>query len=222
MEMEMGITKHETNPFPHSVTIASVIRMVLLVQGLFTPLQSIDPDGNVGFTTSAIETNLALITASAPALRPLLRAWFPRLFGGVDRDQVEGATARRVLGGGTSAATSTTRTKLTRAKSLSQQPIKTQTRCERASNHGGGGGGNHTHNNKSSSSGSGSSTSKHMAELGAFDDDMMEALPFAALPFNGIIRRSEVHVLYEPNPAVSAPAAVRSPSEERRRFDGFV
>jgi len=31
--------------------------------------------------TSAIENNVALITASAPALMPLLRTWFPNLFG---------------------------------------------------------------------------------------------------------------------------------------------
>jgi hypothetical protein len=31
-------------------------------------------------TPSAIETNLAIITASAPALRPLFRKWFPHLF----------------------------------------------------------------------------------------------------------------------------------------------
>lgn len=46
---------------------------------------------NIGFVTSAIETNLALITASAPALRPFFRSrarggWFPRtLVGGQSR-----------------------------------------------------------------------------------------------------------------------------------------
>lgn len=41
-----------------------------------------DPTYNIGFVTSAIETNLALITASVPALTPLLRTWFPSWFGG--------------------------------------------------------------------------------------------------------------------------------------------
>jgi hypothetical protein len=54
---------------------------VILVQGLFGLVQSADPTYNIGFVTSAIETNLALITASAPALMPLLRSWFPSLFG---------------------------------------------------------------------------------------------------------------------------------------------
>jgi hypothetical protein len=68
-------------------------------------------DASIGFVTSAIETNLALITASAPALRPLLRAWFPKLFR-VDRDEVIGNTERRVLG--------TAATRMTRLKSQTQ------------------------------------------------------------------------------------------------------
>ncbi|KAK4668502.1 uncharacterized protein QC764_707900 [Podospora pseudoanserina] len=55
------------------VTITSVVRLVLLVQGLFNLTALSDPTSNVGFVTSAIETNLALITASAPALRPIFR-----------------------------------------------------------------------------------------------------------------------------------------------------
>ena len=45
------------------------------------PVANADPTYNIGFVTSAIETNLALITASAPALMPLLKAWFPNVFG---------------------------------------------------------------------------------------------------------------------------------------------
>ncbi|KAL1837086.1 hypothetical protein VTJ49DRAFT_4296 [Mycothermus thermophilus] len=66
------------------VTITSIIRLVLLVQGLFmVPIFPNSDPNNVGFVTSAIETNLALITASAPALRPIFRSrdrggWFAR------------------------------------------------------------------------------------------------------------------------------------------------
>ncbi|RYP43957.1 hypothetical protein DL768_009527 [Monosporascus sp. mg162] len=102
-----------------SVTVMSVIRMVLLIQGLFMSASSLDPDGNVGFATSAIETNPAVITASAPALRPLLRAWFPRLFGVTDRDQLAGNTiARRVLG------TSAMGTRLTRMRSQHSRMVR--------------------------------------------------------------------------------------------------
>ncbi|KAK0673859.1 hypothetical protein QBC41DRAFT_391260 [Cercophora samala] len=55
------------------VTITSTVRLVLLVQGLFNLTALSDPTSNIGFVTSAIETNLALITASAPALRPIFR-----------------------------------------------------------------------------------------------------------------------------------------------------
>ena len=73
----------ESLPDSYSVTITSIIRLLLLIQGLFA--LSIFPrammDGNIGFVTSVIETNLALITASAPALRPIFRSranggWF--------------------------------------------------------------------------------------------------------------------------------------------------
>jgi hypothetical protein len=78
---------------------------------------TLSADASIGFVTSAIETNLALITASAPALRPLLRAWFPKLFR-VDRDEVVGNTERRVLG--------TAATRMTRLKSQTQ--LQSQTR----------------------------------------------------------------------------------------------
>lgn len=56
-----------------SVTITSIVRLVLLLQGLFGLAIFPNQANNVGFVTSAIETNLALITASAPALRPFFR-----------------------------------------------------------------------------------------------------------------------------------------------------
>ncbi|KAK4169440.1 hypothetical protein QBC43DRAFT_62189 [Cladorrhinum sp. PSN259] len=63
------------------VTITSTVRLILLLQGLFNLQVINDPTRNIGFITSGIETNLALITASAPALRPIFRSrdrggWF--------------------------------------------------------------------------------------------------------------------------------------------------
>ncbi|KAI1265144.1 hypothetical protein F5Y18DRAFT_427266 [Xylariaceae sp. FL1019] len=104
-------------------TITSIVRLVLLVQGLFMLKTTINPDANIGFVTSAIETNLALITASAPALRPLLRSWFPSLFG-VGRDEVVGNTERRVLG--------TAATRMTRLKSQTQLQSQTPRESEEA------------------------------------------------------------------------------------------
>ncbi|KAI1754328.1 hypothetical protein F4782DRAFT_51049 [Xylaria castorea] len=104
-------------------TITSIIRLVLLIQGLFMLKTTLSADANIGFVTSAIETNLALITASAPALRPLLRSWFPKLFH-VDRDEVIGNTERRVLG--------TAATRMTRFKSQTQLQSQTPRESEEA------------------------------------------------------------------------------------------
>ncbi|KAK4190362.1 hypothetical protein QBC35DRAFT_79325 [Podospora australis] len=66
------------------VTITSIVRLVLLVQGLFNIVVLDGTTSNVGFVTSGIETNLALITACAPALRTIFRSrergvgWFGR------------------------------------------------------------------------------------------------------------------------------------------------
>lgn len=63
--------------------MVGVGRLILLVTGFFPAPDAVpNPDYtyNIGFCTSVIETNLAIITASAPALKPLFRSWFPRLF----------------------------------------------------------------------------------------------------------------------------------------------
>jgi hypothetical protein len=52
---------------------------VIIVRAFFYPPDS-DYTYTIGFTTSAIETNLAIITASAAAMKPLFKRWFPRLF----------------------------------------------------------------------------------------------------------------------------------------------
>lgn len=64
---------------PTSVTIVGIVRLVFIYQGFFGP-PSADPTYSLGFCTSAIETNLAIICASAPSLRGLIRTWFPRFF----------------------------------------------------------------------------------------------------------------------------------------------
>src|SRR6266566_3753148 len=64
----------------HGVTMASVIRMVVVMQGSFGLVSA--ASFNIGFVASTIETNLALSTASTPAPRPMLRPqdrddWLP-------------------------------------------------------------------------------------------------------------------------------------------------
>ncbi|KAF6799525.1 integral membrane protein [Colletotrichum sojae] len=59
------------------VTIVSVVRLHFLAQN-FTDT-SPDKNFSLGFCVSSIECNLAIITASGPALWPLIRRWIPHL-----------------------------------------------------------------------------------------------------------------------------------------------
>ncbi|KAF4974248.1 hypothetical protein FZEAL_8828 [Fusarium zealandicum] len=65
------------------VTIMSILRLAWLVEINYY-IDYADPDVDftydIRFTYSAIETNIAIITASAPALRPLFVRWFPSFF----------------------------------------------------------------------------------------------------------------------------------------------
>ncbi|RAL58375.1 hypothetical protein DID88_006055 [Monilinia fructigena] len=61
------------------VTVVGVIRLWVMICHYFLPPPE-DPTYDIGFCTSSIENNLAIITASAPALKPLFRHWFPNSF----------------------------------------------------------------------------------------------------------------------------------------------
>jgi hypothetical protein len=69
----------------YRVTIIGVVRLVTLIQAYYFIHVSNHPTApkpSVAFTISAIETNVAILTASVPALKPLFRRWFPRLLSG--------------------------------------------------------------------------------------------------------------------------------------------
>jgi hypothetical protein len=63
----------------NSVTIVGCVRLYFIYTANYTPPS---PDGhfNIGYITTALETNLAVIAASGPALWPLARRWFPGFF----------------------------------------------------------------------------------------------------------------------------------------------
>jgi len=87
------------------VTIVGVARLIIIVEGFFATVIVKDPTYSIGFTTSAIETNLSIITASAPAMKPLFRRWFPRFFSSSNVDyssQMYGpnGTRRKSMGTG--------------------------------------------------------------------------------------------------------------------------
>ncbi|OLN84895.1 hypothetical protein CCHL11_03882 [Colletotrichum chlorophyti] len=64
------------------VTAISILRLVWLIEVSYH-INLEDPTYDIRFTYSAVETNLAIITASAPALRGLFLRWFPKFFASV-------------------------------------------------------------------------------------------------------------------------------------------
>lgn len=63
-----------------SVTIIGILRVIAFSHFFWDP--SYDFANTWGPSYSAIEINLAITAACIPALRPLLRRWFPQLFRG--------------------------------------------------------------------------------------------------------------------------------------------
>ncbi|KAK1972881.1 CFEM domain-containing protein [Colletotrichum sublineola] len=61
------------------VTVISILRLAWLVE-ISYHINMQDPTYDIRFTYSAVETNLAIIAASAPALRGLFLRWFPTFF----------------------------------------------------------------------------------------------------------------------------------------------
>lgn len=76
---------------------------LLLQQGLRGRPPPADPSYTIGIASSAVECNLAVITASAPALRGLSRRWFPRMFSRGASRRPPGAAPTYYGGGGKSA-----------------------------------------------------------------------------------------------------------------------
>ncbi|KAI1491193.1 hypothetical protein F5X96DRAFT_632392 [Biscogniauxia mediterranea] len=64
------------------VTVVSILRLLWMIEVSLYPMAP-DSTYDIRFTYSAVETNLAIITASGPALRPLFIVWFPKLFSSI-------------------------------------------------------------------------------------------------------------------------------------------
>lgn len=70
------------------VTIISAVRLYYIIL-LYYTVPGPDLHYALGYITSSVEINLAIITASAPALWPLARRWFPGAFEriGINRER---------------------------------------------------------------------------------------------------------------------------------------
>ncbi|KAK4238308.1 hypothetical protein C8A03DRAFT_33651 [Achaetomium macrosporum] len=65
-----------------AVTIIGIVRLVGVIKLFYIPQRNKDPYHDITVTLSVVEANIAIVSASAPALRPLFRSLFPKLFGG--------------------------------------------------------------------------------------------------------------------------------------------
>ncbi|KAI1078397.1 hypothetical protein F5B20DRAFT_571641 [Whalleya microplaca] len=66
-----------------SVTIISIVRLVSVYKVFYVkPDPNADTYYDISVTLNVVEINLAIISATGPALRPLMRRWFPKWFGG--------------------------------------------------------------------------------------------------------------------------------------------
>ncbi|GKT64191.1 CFEM domain-containing protein [Colletotrichum tofieldiae] len=67
-----------------SVTVVAIIRLVAIYKLFYVPPNpNKDPFHDIGVVDNTIEVNLAIISASAPALRPMFHKWWPKLFGAI-------------------------------------------------------------------------------------------------------------------------------------------
>ncbi|AEO58375.1 hypothetical protein MYCTH_2305652 [Thermothelomyces thermophilus ATCC 42464] len=64
------------------VTIIGIVRLRGVIKLFYGPPTGGDPYHDITVTLSVVETNVAIVSASAPALRPLFRSLLPSLFGG--------------------------------------------------------------------------------------------------------------------------------------------
>ncbi|KAI3544972.1 hypothetical protein CABS03_09907 [Colletotrichum abscissum] len=67
-----------------SVTVVAIIRLVAIYKLFYVPPDpNKDPFYDIGVVYNTVEVNLAIVSASAPALRPMFRKWWPKLFGAI-------------------------------------------------------------------------------------------------------------------------------------------
>ncbi|KAK2737575.1 hypothetical protein FQN55_001005 [Onygenales sp. PD_40] len=64
-----------------TVPIVAVIRLAELIRLFYHSDPNGDPFHSITITLSAVEVNVAIISASIPALYPILRVWMPGIFG---------------------------------------------------------------------------------------------------------------------------------------------
>ncbi|KAF6823902.1 hypothetical protein CPLU01_11126 [Colletotrichum plurivorum] len=70
--------------------VRASILVFLIRLGGQKPGVSNDPFHNIGVVHNVVVVNLSIISASAPALQPMFRRWWPKLFGGIGSGKTSG------------------------------------------------------------------------------------------------------------------------------------
>ncbi|KAF5240079.1 hypothetical protein FANTH_9721 [Fusarium anthophilum] len=86
------------------VTIVAILRVIELYKKFY--VKGYDSRHSLGDTLSSIEVNLAIIACCGPALRPLFRRMFPRLFSGKSTNDTGKYNTPSRYGNGTAGVTS--------------------------------------------------------------------------------------------------------------------
>lgn len=81
-----------------SVPIVAIIRLVNIYRLLY--LNEKSRHHNIAYVWTAVEVNLAIVSCSMPALRPLFSRWYPKLFGNASSDK----SREKPYGGGGSSS----------------------------------------------------------------------------------------------------------------------
>ncbi|KAG4443305.1 hypothetical protein IFR05_001249 [Cadophora sp. M221] len=177
------------------VTIVGILRMAWLIEISYHPAKDFNYD--IRFCYSAVETNLAIITASGPALRPLLKSWFPNIFGTLS----SGTTSRGPYG----------------SKSMmgaSRDAMKSHNNNTSKGN---------TMSSKSGMKSQFGTTSFAMKDLKRGTSEIRSSSPSGSeeeiMTYNGIVRTTEVNVQYVDDHTTADERSLEDRRDKQTRFD---
>ncbi|KAM7209666.1 hypothetical protein V8F20_000069 [Naviculisporaceae sp. PSN 640] len=85
ISFDMGLSDHASQMMVNRVVAMSAVRLYYIIRQFY--LEPEDRNYSLGYITNTIEINLAVLCASAPALWPLFRRWFPGMFHSLGLDR---------------------------------------------------------------------------------------------------------------------------------------
>ncbi|KAJ5510287.1 hypothetical protein N7453_002390 [Penicillium expansum] len=116
MPLRRKIATYLTTYLTHSATAIGVWRIIILAQAFLSHTPSPDPTYSIGFCSSAIEVNVAVVTACGPSLKAISSKFLPRLLGSSRNGK---STYGAGTGSGTGVGSRRLRSNIFRSKSAS-------------------------------------------------------------------------------------------------------